>query len=59
MEKEIKPTVYLAMPCYDSVKINTMLSVIKLVQQLSKSGIKVGIWFNNFRRVELKSGLTP
>ena len=39
----MKPTVYIAMPCYDSVKINTMLSVIKLVQQLSKSGIKVGI----------------
>ena len=38
-----KPTVYIAMPCYDSVKINTMLSVIKLVQQLSKSGIKTGI----------------
>jgi len=38
-----KPSVYIAMPCYDSVKINTMLSVIKLVQQLSKSGIKVGI----------------
>ena len=31
------------MPCYDSVKINTMLSIVKLVQQLSKSGIKVGI----------------
>ena len=38
-----KPSVYIAMPCYDSVKINTMLSVIKLVQQLSKSGIEVGI----------------
>jgi hypothetical protein len=38
-----KPTVYIAMPCYDSVKINTMLSVIKLVQQLSKSGIEIGI----------------
>jgi hypothetical protein len=38
-----KPTVYIAMPCYDSVKINTMLSVVRLVQQLSKSGIKVGI----------------
>jgi len=38
-----KPSVYIAMPCYDSVKINTMLSVIKLVQQLAKSGIKVGI----------------
>ena len=43
MEKEIKPTVYIAMPCYDSVKINTMLSVIKLVQQLARSGINVGI----------------
>ena len=48
MEKEkvstqLKPTVYIAMPCYDSVKINTMLSVIKLVQQLARSGIKVGI----------------
>ena len=31
------------MPCYDSVKINTMLSVVKLVQQLAKSGIQVGI----------------
>jgi hypothetical protein len=38
-----KPTLYIAMPCYDSVKINTMLSVIKLVQQLSKSGINLGI----------------
>ena len=43
MEKEIKPTIYIAMPCYDSVKINTMLSVIQLVQQLGKSGIAVGI----------------
>ena len=43
MSTQLKPTVYIAMPCYDSVKINTMLSVIKLVQQLSKSGIKVGI----------------
>ena len=39
----MKPTVYIAMPCYDSVKINTMLSVIKLIQQLGKSGIEVGI----------------
>ena len=43
MSTQLKPTVYIAMPCYDSVKINTMLSVIKLVQQLSKNGIKVGI----------------
>ena len=38
-----KPSVYIAMPCYDSVKISTMLSVIKLVQQLGKSGIEIGI----------------
>ena len=43
MSTQLKPTVYIAMPCYDSVKINTMLSVIKLVQQLARSGIKVGI----------------
>jgi len=43
MSTQLKPTIYIAMPCYDSVKINTMLSVIKLVQQLSKSGIEVGI----------------
>ena len=43
MNTPLKPTVYIAMPCYDSVKINTMLSVIKLVQQLGKSGIAVGI----------------
>ena len=43
MSTQLKPTVYIAMPCYDSVKINTMLSVIKLVQQLANSGIKVGI----------------
>jgi hypothetical protein len=43
MASEIKPSIFIAMPCYDSVKINTMLSVIKLVQQLGKSGIEVGI----------------
>jgi len=38
-----KPSLFIAMPCYDSVKINTMLSVIKLVQFLGKSGIEIGI----------------
>ena len=38
-----KPSIFIAMPCYDSVKINSMLSVIKLIQQLSKSGIEAGI----------------
>ena len=39
----MKPSVFIAMPCYDSVKINTMISVVKLIQQLGKSGIQVGI----------------
>ena len=43
MDNHTKPTLYIAMPCYDSVKVNTMLSVIKLVQQLSKSGVNLGI----------------
>ena len=43
MTQEPKPSVFMAMPCYDSVKVNSMLSVIKLVQQLSKSGIESGI----------------
>ena len=43
MSTQLKPSVFIAMPCYDSVKINTMLSVIKLIQQLGKSGIEVGI----------------
>jgi len=43
MSKEPKPSVFMAMPCYDSVKVNSMISVIKLVQQLSKSGIECGI----------------
>ena len=38
-----KPSVYIAMPCYDSVKIGTMISIIQLIQQLAKSGIAVGI----------------
>ena len=43
MSKEITPSVMIAMPCYDSVKVSTMMSVIKLVQQLAKSGVAVGI----------------
>ena len=43
MSTQLKPTVYIAMPCYDSVKINTMLSIIKLVVQLRRSGIRMGI----------------
>ena len=38
-----KPSVMIAMPCYDSVKVSTMISLIKLVQELGQSGIAVGI----------------
>ena len=31
------------MPCYDSVKIGTMVSIVQLIQQLAKSGVAVGI----------------
>ena len=32
--------VYIAMACYDSVKINTMLSVAKLVKEFTKAGLE-------------------
>ena len=31
------------MPCYDSVKINTMLSIFQTIQLLGKGGIEIGI----------------
>ena len=43
MDNHPKPSVYIAMPCYDSVKISTMLSIIKLVVQLRRSGIRMGM----------------
>ena len=43
MSKEIKPSVFIAMPCYDSVKINTMLSIFQLIQKLGQSKVEVGI----------------
>ena len=39
----VKQSIFIAMPCYDSVKINTMLSIFNLVQECSKKGIEVGI----------------
>jgi len=39
----MKPSIFIAMPCYDSVKINTMLSIFKLIQHLGTSKIEVGI----------------
>ena len=38
-----KPSLYIAMPCYDMVKINTMLSMVKLIAQLTKAGIKMEV----------------
>ena len=42
-QKEIKPSVFIAMPCYDSVKINTMLSIFQLINKLGQSKVEVGI----------------
>ena len=38
-----KPSIFIAMPCYDSVKINTMLSIFQLIQNLGRSKVEVGI----------------
>ena len=38
--KEQLPKIYIAMACYDSVKINTMLSVAKLVKELTKANLE-------------------
>ena len=43
MSTQLKPSVYIAMPCYDSVKVETMLSILKLVQQMNQSRVKIGI----------------
>tara|TARA_R110002167_G_scaffold35257_1_gene112802 strand:- start:215 stop:931 length:717 start_codon:yes stop_codon:yes gene_type:complete len=40
---EKKPSIFIAMPCYDSVKINTMLSIFQLIQKLGQAKIEVGI----------------
>ena len=43
-KKEVKkPSLYIAMPCYDSVKIQTMVSMCKLVADLTRADIKVDI----------------
>ena len=43
MSTQLKSSVCIAMPCYDSVKINTMLSIFQLIQLLGKGGVEVGI----------------
>jgi glycosyltransferase involved in cell wall biosynthesis len=35
-----RPSIHIAMPCYDSVKINTMISIAKLVKELTMAGLK-------------------
>ena len=35
-----KPSIHIAMPCYDSVKIHTMISMLKLVKELTMAGLK-------------------
>ena len=42
-QEKIKASIFIAMPCYDSVKINTMLSIFQTIQLLGKGGIEVGI----------------
>ena len=39
----MKPSIFIAMACYDSVKINTMLSIFQLIQKLGQSKVEVGI----------------
>ena len=38
-----KPSLYIAMPCYDMVKIQTMISMVKLIAQLTKAQIKMEV----------------
>ena len=42
-EKIKKPSLYIAMPCYDMVKIQTMISMVKLIAQLTKAQIKMEV----------------
>jgi hypothetical protein len=42
-DKIKKPSLYIAMPCYDSVKINTMISMVKLIAALTKANIQVDV----------------
>jgi len=38
-----KPSIHIAMPCYDMVKIPTMISMVKLVKELTHAGLKFEI----------------
>jgi len=44
MDKPTKrPSIHIAMPCYDMVKIPTMISIAKLVKELTQAGLKFEI----------------
>jgi glycosyltransferase involved in cell wall biosynthesis len=40
MSPQLKPSVFVGMPCYDSVKRETVMSLLKLFDQFRKSSIK-------------------
>ena len=48
MNKEKKPSIFIAMPCYDSVKINTMLSIFQLIHT-SRHQTKVEVGINTMK----------
>ena len=39
-QKEQAPKIYIAMACYDSVKINTMLSIARLAKEFTKANLE-------------------
>ena len=41
--EQTKPSIYIAMPCYDSVKVQTMTSMVKLIADLTRAGIKMNM----------------
>ena len=47
-----RPSIHIAMPCYDSVKIATMVSMVKLVKELTRAGL-------NFEVNTMKSPYVP
>ena len=40
LSSQLKPSVFVGMPCYDSVKRETVMSLLKLFDQFRQSGIK-------------------
>ena len=40
LKKMQKPKLYVAMPCYDSVRVETMISLLDTFSALGKSGIE-------------------